>query len=790
MNSIFYHCNSASLLERYNYNIGHPISINKKEETRDDYLRAFGRYFAYCIRKEFLEERCPGYYASSATTSIGPNQSWTTTEASRIDLHRQLDTNSEFETWLQSQEYTRAPPDGERANEQPAAAAAADAEQSIAVKIKAINILLDPSSMEKFFHDSCVKSEEGTLVDAKTISTRYAALSYVCRLLSFHLRLEQSGELLSLRTTSSSASSSSSTSTSTSMLYALTPALSSARVQVTRIPARTRTSGRAGGRVSSSPCSPKEVARLLVDTNRETGFATLCAIGNALKNVRSQELPGHIGFLSDSGQEITYVTDSNSPIRVSIRGLRNAASDLLAKASLMAKDLLEGCGDPLVHGSKYARDKDPGFENQHVGAHVIFGGTPYVWEELSCILPNHLSGQKKRRYLNKDDAVSGKLEDVEDASEWLKKYRKLQEVLMVLVYLTMGGAPRISELREALFWNTTEGLRSLYVIPSSSSSTTAPVTSSDSDSGNLENHRNQFVLVLRYCKVDGLPSGAAKARCFLMIWKELENLWRLNFAVLRPTAMSISMNLQIHSDERIATLRSDLGAIDAEARKDLLELQILKISDNVRKEYSPLFVGRNGGAISNHLFHDFFGKWTAKYFEGASETRNPLTSRLFRQAFTTIVDVCAPRVGFLPPCAYRLSIEEQQQQQSFPHGSNSGSSSLWDMLSVHSLRQLQYGGGGGGGNATINRLASDVEAGAIRQTGHSQATHHKFYGMSRHFNPVLPLHQSHGLSSYEMRQQLQASLWYQNEMVIETTVSLDRLFEVLLFTCIYIYIYY
>ena len=519
----------------------------------------------------------------------------------------------------------------------------------------------------------------------------------------------------------------------------------------------------------------------------------LNAIGETLQKFRNQELPDVIGFVSDSGRQVTYMSRNNLAITISISGLRNASRSLLKMALELKEELLEGLCDQKMNEEIFANDLDPGFRNRQVGEYVIFGGTSYNRKELSCILPNHLSKVRGRGYLNKIDAMSGTLSDVPEANTWLKKYRKLQEYLMVLVYMTMGGAPRISELVETLFLNTKEGQRSLYVIPST------PAITSRSDEGegqssadggrDPQNHRNQFVLVLRYSKIDNLPKVQAKARCFL-IWKELEDLWRLNYAVLRPTAMSITMNLKmnVESKKLIQKYRQQgMNSPDAERKTkgDFADGNICQtIFDDIQKMYSPLFVGRYQSGISSDLFKRIFGELTAPFFLGADAKYNPLPTRMFRQAFTVIMDIFAPRAAVFSPSSYGLNVVQEHQQHHQQHqssststfpSSSSGMVATW-YSAAQSQRYLHFGGSGRGNIARTFALLSDVEAGAVNQTGHTLATHTSNYSLARCIALGLELHESNGLSSLMMNQEFLATEFFQN--VILGYIALDVLSKV------------
>ena len=272
--------------------------------------------------------------------------------------------------------------------------------------------------------------------------------------------------------------------------------------------------------------------------------------------------------------------------------------------------------------------------------------------------------------------------------------------------------------------------------------------------------------------------------------------------MLRPTAMSISMiqEIAIAAKRKIRQLQWQ-RRIDRTNAEGLVAQYCEGIKkdarEKVQKAYSHLFIANKGGKFSAQKFYDSLGNLTARYFKGADADMNPLTCKLFRQAYTTIVENCSHRAGFLRPCAYSLNLEHQEQRQPMI---NPGEEylqmgggvpppplllrrqlhqnpyhSIRSLLSVHALSQMQ-----GGSNFDQEQLGFDVEEGAIRQTGHSRTVHHNAYGWNRHANPVLAVAGSRGLSVYELRQELKASLWFQRE-IIETTVSLDVLFQVKLF---------
>jgi hypothetical protein len=250
-------------------------------------------------------------------------------------------------------------------------------------------------------------------------------------------------------------------------------------------------------------------------------------------------------------------------------------------------------------------------------------------------------------------------------------------------------------------------------------------------------------------------------------------LWRLNFAVLRPTAMTISYI------QRIANIANEEIRNEINQWKTSRTVAELKVAqsikriekdalENVREQYSYLF-GNKYGRVSAQKFHDNLGKFTAMYFHGANANYNPLTCKLFRQAYTTIVDYFAHRVGFLQPSAYCLNLElpHDQQQHSEQHQPYH---SIWNLLSVHTLRKIQTGSSFFQGEQ--QRL--DVEEGALRQSGHSKKIHEGRYGNSRHANPGF-----RGLSVFLLRKMLDASLWFQKE-IIETSVPLAFLLEVII----------
>lgn len=177
---------------------------------------------------------------------------------------------------------------------------------------------------------------------------------------------------------------------------------------------------------------------------------------------------------------------------------------------------------------------------------------------------------------------------------------------------------------------------------------------------------------------------------------------------------------------------------------------------------------------------------TAEYFEGADARNNPLTPQIFRQSAATIIDTLAHRIGHLPESAYQFN--EGQLPLAVVNGGVGGDgqretglspaverSIIRDSLPIHFLNSCSSAG-----KARGNQLATNTRNASVQLMAHSLGTHIGHYGIERHGNQFYPLQRRlRGLTCFEFRHQLLASLWFQAE-IIDKTVSLDLLFRVLL----------